>query len=120
MLVACAYAGVFGLITLGSGLVEAKRRQVERAGLSARCVAIEPTGTGVLDGVGAAIDLEPYLRAGRAALERGAEALVLGCAGMVNVCDGLSEALNVPVIEPVASTCLVAASTLASAPDSGA
>lgn len=109
LLVACAYAERFGLLTLGSGLVDVKRRQVERAGLGARCAAIEPTETGVLHGVRPEVDLEPYLRAGRAALNRGAEALVLGCAGMVNVCQALFEALHVPIIEPVVATCLVAA-----------
>lgn len=109
MLVACAYADRFGLLTLGAGLVPAKRRQVEQAGLAGRCVAIEPTGTGVLHGVAPDVDLTPYLRAGRTALAHGAQAMVLGCAGMVNVCGLLAVELRVPVIEPVAATCLVAA-----------
>jgi allantoin racemase len=113
-LVACASAERFGVLTLGSGLVDVKWRQVERAGLRSRCVAVEPTETGVLHGVEADLDLEPYLRAGRTALDRGAQALVLGCAGMVNVCRALQEALHVPIIEPVMATCLVAANIPAS------
>jgi allantoin racemase len=111
MLVACAYADHFGLLTLGEGLVPAKRRQVEQAGLAGRCVAIEPTGTGVLHGVDPDVDMTPYVRAGQAALDQKAQALVLGCAGMVYVCGRLAAELRVPVIEPVAATCLVAATT---------
>lgn len=99
---AAARGGSFGVITLGSELVERKWRQVAGCGLSSHCVAIEPTRTGVLDYVTARRpDLTPYLDASRRAIERGARVVVLGCAGMAPAARALERELGVAVVEPV-------------------
>lgn len=108
-LAACALAGRFGLITLGPGIVARKRHQIDRCGLTSRCAAVEPTGTGVLHGTTGSPDTAPYLTAAERAIAAGAGALVLGCAGMVTLRDALQADLPVPVIEPVTVTCRLAA-----------
>lgn len=101
---AVAHGGRFGVITLGPELVPRKWRQLEGCGLGSRCVAIEPSHSGVLDGVSTeAPDLTPYLEAGRSAIARGANVLVLGCAGMVRIATAIERELGVPVVEPVAA-----------------
>jgi allantoin racemase len=113
MFAAAALGGRFGILSLGQALVARKWRQVRNAGLEQRCAAVEATGTGVLDGVAQDVDLAPYLSAGRRAIDAGAGALVLGCAGMVQLRDALATALQVPVVEPVTTTCMLAASVCA-------
>jgi allantoin racemase len=113
MFAAAALAEKFGILSLGEALVARKWRQVRNAGLEQRCAAVEATGTGVLDGVARDVDLTPYLSAGRRAVAAGAGALVLGCAGMVQLRDALATVLQVPVVEPVTTTCLLAASVCA-------
>lgn len=99
---AAAHGGHFGVITLGGGLVDSKWRQLARCGLSDRCVSVEPTNTGVLEYLtGDQPALAPYLEAGRRAIGRGADVLVLGCAGMAPAARAVRRALRVPVIEPV-------------------
>jgi allantoin racemase len=114
MLAAAAAAPSFGLLTLGPAVVPRKLRQLQAIGLQARCAAVEPTGTGVLHAIGESADPEPYRVAARAAIAKGAGALVLGCAGMVPVREWLSAEVPVPVVEPVVATCLAAAGFLAS------
>jgi Asp/Glu/hydantoin racemase len=99
---AAARGGDFGVITLGQQLVERKWRQLETCGLACRCVAVEPTHTGVLHYVAAESPaLGPYLEAGRRAIERGAGALVLGCAGMAPAARALELEFGIAVVEPV-------------------
>jgi len=110
---AAALGDRFGVLSLGEGLVARKWRQVRDAGLDQRCAAVEATGTGVLDGVAPDVSVAPYVAAGRRAIGAGADSLVLGCAGMVQLRDALATALGVPVIEPVTTTCMLAASVCA-------
>lgn len=106
---AAAAADRFAVLTLGTALVDRKWAQARAAGLADRCAAIEPTETSVLHGLSEDPDLTPYRAAADRALDAGAGALVLGCAGMVTLADRLSEEYDVPVIEPVAVTCALAA-----------
>lgn len=103
VLAACALGARFGLITLGGGLVEKKWRQLKEYGIAERCAAVEPTGTGVLHGVEQGVDFEVYVEAGRRAVVRGADVLVLGCAGMIRAARTVEERLGVPVVEPVSA-----------------
>lgn len=105
--VSCRVSGTYEVQQIDGGPtepVQRKWRQVERCGLRSRCVAIEPSHSGVLYGVSTeAPDLTPYLEAGRTAIARGADVLVLGCAGMVHVATVVERELGVPVIEPVSA-----------------
>lgn len=113
---AAAHGGHFGVITLGDRLVDSKWRQLARCGLSDRCVAVEPTNTGVLDYLtGDPPPLVPYLEAGRRAIARGADVLVLGCAGMAPAARAVRRELRLPVIEPVQAGIREAASAAARA-----
>ncbi len=113
---AAAHKGDFGVITLGDRLVAAKWRQLANCGLNDRCAAVEPTNTGVLDYLaGDPPTLAPYLAAGRRAVGRGADVLVLGCAGMAPAARAMRRELCVPVIEPVEAGIREAVSALARA-----
>lgn len=101
MLAACALGGPFGIITLGSGLVERKRSQVIRYGLDGRCAGVSASSTGVLHGLAEEPDIEPYLQAGRILMDSGATSVILGCAGMVRVQSAVQDELGIAVIEPV-------------------
>lgn len=84
------------------------------AGLMARCAAIEAAELGVLDleaDPGAAVDA--MHSAGRRAIDAGAEALALGCAGMAGMSDRLSAKLGVPVVDGVAAAVSIAESLVA-------
>jgi len=76
MLAACALGGRFGIITLGSGLVDRKWSQVARYGLGDRCAGVSPSGTGVLHGLAEEPDIEPYLQAGRSLMNSGASSVI--------------------------------------------
>lgn len=101
----------FAVLTLSEDTAVRKRRVVERLGLSSACAAIVPTGRGALDGLRPEVDLKPYLVAVEASVRQGAQAVVLGCAGMQALRGRLQEHAGVPVIDPVTAT-LLAASTL--------
>lgn len=109
---AASAAGRFGVLTLGSALVDRKWQQVRAAGLGEHCAAVEPTGTSVVHGLAPEPDLAPYRAAAERALAAGARALVLGCAGMVTLVDPLAAEFGVPVIEPVTTTCSLAAAVV--------
>jgi allantoin racemase len=111
MLAAAAATRSFGVLTLGPDVVPRKWRQLRATG-----IAVEPTETGVLHAVNEDVDLTPYVMAARAATAKGADVLVLGCAGMVSVRERLAEILDTPVIEPVLATCIAATGVLASLP----
>ena len=49
-----------------------------------------------------------FVSAGRRALDRGAEVLVLGCAGFTGMQQRLQDALGVPVVDGVASAVALA------------
>ncbi|MDA2892604.1 aspartate/glutamate racemase family protein [Mycolicibacterium sp. BiH015] len=84
------------------------------AGLMSRCAAIEAAELGVLD-----LETDPEAAvdamhsAGRRAIDAGAEALALGCAGMTGMSDRLSAKLGVPVVDGVAAAVSIAESLVA-------
>lgn len=78
---------------------------IRKTGLGDRCVSVRCVDLPVLacesnpDGV-----VDGLERMGRMALEQdGAEAIILGCAGMGGLDQHLSESLGVPVVDPVAA-----------------
>lgn len=109
MLVAAATADRFSVLSLTEPTAGRKWRQLRSYGLADRCVSVEPTGPAealTRD----TVDLSPYVQAVERAVRSGAEAIVLGCAGMAPLVEQLRARTDVPVIEPVSATCHVAVS----------
>jgi allantoin racemase len=105
MQVASLLAPRFAIVTTLARSVAGIERLVARYGHERRCCAVRATGLPVLALEEAARDARLFERVQaecrRALDEDGAEALVLGCAGMAPLADRLSAALEVPVIDGV-------------------
>lgn len=99
----------YGVVTTLSRACEQIRDSLTTAGLVNRCAAIEAAGITVLDledDRGAALDA--MHTAARRAIDRGAEALALGCAGMAGLSEQLSGKLGVPVVDGVTAAVAIA------------
>lgn len=84
------------------------------AGLADRCAAIEAAELAVLDlEADADAALDAMHCAGRRAIDAGAEALVLGCAGMAGMSEHLAAKLGVPVVDGIAAAVALAESLVA-------
>ena len=102
--VASLLAGRFSVVTTLSRSIPAIEHNLVRYGLSGRCarvrasevpvLALEEPGGGAEDRISAEI--------GRALAEDGAEAIVLGCAGMADLAGRLSDRHGLPVLDGVA------------------
>ena len=77
----------------------------ERYGMKRFCRSVRATDIAVLDLAEPGSDARRRIVAEcRAAIDDdGAEAIVLGCAGMADLCDDVSQAVGVPVVEGVAA-----------------
>ncbi len=102
-LAACAAGRRFSLITLTPRFIPRKREQIRRLGLLDRLASIRALGAGVVESFAEKDRLrDRYLAEAQAAVrEDGADALVLGCAGMVGVAEELQAHLGIPVVDPV-------------------
>ena len=99
----------YGVVTTLARACAQIRDSLTVAGLEGRCVAIEAADVPVLDldaDPGAALDA--MHTAGRRALDRGAEVLVLGCAGMAGMSEQLGAKLGVPVVDGIAAAVALA------------
>jgi len=97
---AVARAERFGLIAFVEASVQRQRRVLQTMGLEARCVASMPLNLpmeALLDAEGPRPRL---IELGKALRERGADSIVLGCAGMAGHRRFLEDAVGLPVIEP--------------------
>lgn len=94
----------FSIVTTLSRSVGHTRDLVEEYGAARSCLGIHPTGIPVLD-----LETDPFaratiLRACEDALAKdGSDAIVLGCAGMADLCHDLSAQLGVSVVDGVAA-----------------
>jgi len=93
----------FGVVTTLPVSVPVIEDNITRYGLSALSAPVRASGVAVLDLERAPRDaVGAIVHEARQAVARdGAEAIVLGCAGMVSVTRALRSALDVPVIDPV-------------------
>ncbi|MET0456102.1 MAG: aspartate/glutamate racemase family protein [Mycobacterium sp.] len=111
---ACLVAHRFVIVTLPARTIAHSQRVVRDLGLGHRCdvVAVD---VGVADLVdGSTHLLEAFADAARGAIDAyGAEAVVLGCAGLADLVDPLTETLGVPVVDGVAAGIGVAAGLVA-------
>ncbi|MTD13016.1 Asp/Glu/hydantoin racemase [Nakamurella sp. YIM 132087] len=94
----------FGVVTTAPTAVAGIEHSLATAGVAGRCAGIRATAIGVLDLHG---DLDrtaaALIAGGRELIAAGADALVLGCAGMAGLDLELERALGVPVIDGVAA-----------------
>lgn len=102
----------FSVVTTLSRSVPGLEANLERYGLARRCVKVRASDVPVLK----LEENDPSCLAAirneiRAAIEEdGAEAVVLGCAGMADLMESLSEEFGIPVIDGVVSaTCMAEA-----------
>ena len=112
--VACLVAHRFAVITMPARTIAHTDRVVRALGLEHRC-AVRAVDVPVHElEAGSAHLLEAFTAEGRRAIEQdGAEAVVLGCAGLADLVDPLSAALGVPVVDGVAAAVGLAAALLA-------
>jgi allantoin racemase len=101
---ACFIAGRFSVVTTLARSVPVLQQNIVRYGLSPRCVSVRASGVPVLDlekrDAGALRRISAEIDA---ALAEGAEAIVLGCAGMADLAAELARQHDVPVVEGVAA-----------------
>lgn len=109
--VALHLAPRYGVVTTLSRAKYQILDSLRTAGVAENCVGVVAAEIAVLD-VGAKTPDEngPLVRAARRLLDAGAEALVLGCAGMAGMDSALAEVVGVPVIDPVAAGVVLAES----------
>ena len=93
--------GVVTTLDRAAGLIE---DSLLTAGLLAHCTGVAGTGLGVLE-----LDEDPdrtaaaFIAAAQRLVDRGAEVICLGCAGMAGLESAVRAALDVPVVDGVAA-----------------
>ena len=94
----------FGIVTPLARSVSQIEESLATAGLLSRCAAVEDIGLGVLD-----LDIDPehtsnaFTAAALRAIDRGAEVICLGCAGLAGIEQHLRDRVPVPVVDGVAA-----------------
>ena len=97
---AVARAERFGLIAFVDASVARQRLVLQAMGLEARCVGSLPLNLPMDRLVDPAAPRARLAEAARALADRGAESIVLGCAGMAGHRQFVQDAVGLPVIEP--------------------
>jgi allantoin racemase len=97
-------AGRFGVVTTLSRSVPAIEHNLVRYGLASRCAKVRASDVAVLDleEPGSSARERISSEIARALAEDGAEAIVLGCAGMTDLAADLARDHGVPVLDGVA------------------
>ena len=105
MQVASVISGSFTVVTTLGRSVPGLEHLARRYGYGDLCCKVRASGIPVLALENPALDARDRLRCEirRALDEDGCEAIVLGCAGMVDMARSLSEELAVPVVEGVSA-----------------
>lgn len=101
----------FGVIAISSGSVARHRRYMRRMGVLDRCAGDRPLEMTVDESARGEATFGRLVEVGTALIGDGAEALVLGCAGLARHRARLEEALGRPVVDPTQAA--VAAAQLA-------
>ncbi|TRW76964.1 hydantoin racemase [Mycolicibacterium sp. 018/SC-01/001] len=111
---ACLIAHRFTVITLPARTVAHSDRVIEHLGLAHRCTvrAVDVEVADVIDG--STHLLEAFVDTARAAMaDDPAEAVVLGCAGLADLAEPMTQRLGVPVIDGVAAAVGIATGLVA-------
>lgn len=99
--VALNHGDHYGILTNMPGDIGPGLRQIRSLGLEARLSGIEACGIAVTE-LGDAHRAEPELGAAAQRLkDRGADVVILGCAGMVPYASGVERAIGIKTIDPV-------------------
>lgn len=98
----------YGIVTNLAGDVNPGLRQIRALGLDARLAGIEAAGIAVVDLADKVRSRSGLLGAAARLKERGADVLVLGCAGMVPYAGELEAETGLKVIDPVFATTAMA------------
>ena len=104
MQLACLVSASFSVVTTLARTVPTAQRLLQDYGMTGRCAKVRATGIAVLELEAQTGDLLRHKidKECRLALaEDGVGAIVLGCAGMADLCTELTQALGVPVIDGV-------------------
>ncbi len=103
--VASLIADRFAIVTTLSRSIPALRHNLTRYGLAARCAAIRASDVPVLalDEPGSPARERISDEIARSLRDDGAEAIVLGCAGMADLAEALAAEHGVPVVEGVSA-----------------
>ena len=111
---ACLLAHRFVVVTLPARTVAHSDRVIRALGLDHRC-SVVAVDVPVAELVGGSTHLlDAFTAAARTAMtEDGAEAVVLGCAGLADLVGPLSRALGVPVVDGVAAAVGIATGLVA-------
>ena len=101
----------FGVVTTLSRTLGRAQDLVERYGMTRACVSMAASGIPVLDLEDSAEDDvdQIALLCAEAVRDRGADVVVLGCAGMADLCAELAARIGVPVVDGVAAAVGIAA-----------
>ena len=110
---AVAYAALighrFGVVTTLRSAIGSIEHSLLAAGATERCVGIEASDIPVLEAsANIAITAAALAASGRELIRRGADVLVLGCAGFAGLDQLLEDELGVPVIDGVAAAVTLA------------
>ena len=105
-LLSCLLGSKFSIVTTSARWEPLLEEGVRQIGLESRCAGVLSSGLAVLDlEEKSPEEVEAMLlSAGERAVERGAEVICLGCAGMAGLSEKLEERLHLPVVDPIAST----------------
>lgn len=91
----------FGVVALAPASVERQRRRVAELGLGGRYAGSRSIALSVPELANADRTVDAMIHAGRTLVETdGADAVVMGCAGMADYRDALAAGVGAPVIEP--------------------
>jgi len=111
----CAYLSAmtqgerFGVISILEPSVKRHGRYVRQLGIAQRSAGDRAIGLGVVELADEGRVLDRMIATGRALRdEDGADVLILGCAGMARYRDRVSDALDMPVVEPTQSAATMA------------
>ena len=90
----------FGIIALSASSVRRQQRLVRQMGVDSRYAGSWPIDASAAETTDAGVR-DRLVEAGRALVrQRGADVVVLGCAGMASHCAAIEEAIGCPVVEP--------------------
>ena len=101
VLTALARVGRFGVLAIAQRSIARHMRYLRQMALMDRLAGERPIGMSVAETASGDKTLQRMVEVGRQLKEEdGAEALVMGCAGMARHRRPLEEALDIPVIDP--------------------
>jgi allantoin racemase len=116
VLTALARADRFGVIAIGQRSIRRHTRYLRQMALIERFAGERPLEMSVAETASGEKTLDRMIDAGRKLKhEDGAEAIVMGCAGMARHRRPLEEALGIPVIDPTLAAVTMAIGALQSA-----